>query len=234
VQSNRDRRSALLLLALALVGTGVRFVLTDKGAPGAVAYRPVASRPAQAPPSRDSEVARALRLARPLRAGERIDLDVAPVEEIARLPRVGPGLAARIAAEREANGPFGSLDGLAGRVPGVGPSLRTAIQPFADFRGGSSVAVGSSGPRLQPGERLIVGAAEDPPVPARRAAARVHLNTATVAELAKVPGIGRRLAALIVADRVARGPFTGVADLSRVRGITPALIQRAEARFSVP
>jgi hypothetical protein len=51
-----------------------------------------------------------------------VDLDVATAAEIEALPYVGPALAARIVADRNARGPFGSLAGLT-RVKGVGPSL---------------------------------------------------------------------------------------------------------------
>ena len=164
-----DRRSALILLALALAGTGVRLVLRDSGAPGAVAYRPVPlhhGAPSDSS-SRDSLVARALRLARPLRSGERIDIDRAPVEELARLPRVGPGLAARIVAQRDARGAFGSMDALARRVPGVGQTLRDAIAPYADFTGKPQEV--APGLVLRPGERLLVGADDSaPPAPRGR------------------------------------------------------------------
>ena len=48
--------------------------------------------------------------------------------ELERLPRVGKRLAERIVADRQVNGPFGSLAGL-GRVPGV--SSRPAARPHA-------------------------------------------------------------------------------------------------------
>lgn len=61
-----------------------------------------------------------------------VDLDVATAEEIERLPGIGPALAARIVADREANGPFGSSAGL-DRVKGVGPALLTRLGPHVTF-----------------------------------------------------------------------------------------------------
>lgn len=52
----------------------------------------------------------------------------------------------------------------------------------------------------------------------------LNLDTATVAELEALPGIGPVLAARIVVDRADHGPFRSVDDLVRVHGITPALI----------
>ena len=66
--------------------------------------------------------------------GDKIDLDVADVSEITRLPHVGPALAQRIVAWRTEHGPFGSLARL-DSVSGVGPTLLKAIQPFVAFSG---------------------------------------------------------------------------------------------------
>lgn len=48
---------------------------------------------------------------------------------------------------------------------------------------------------------------------------RLDLNSATAAELQKLPGIGEGLSAAIVADREANGPFSSAEDLLRVPGI---------------
>ena len=101
-----QRRAVFFLIALAGAGVIARMAGDASGPPGAIAYRS-----AVGPRSPlDSIAARASRLARPLRKGDTIDLDAASPEDLARLPRVGPGLAARIVADREEHGPFGSLE----------------------------------------------------------------------------------------------------------------------------
>jgi competence protein ComEA len=50
-----------------------------------------------------------------------IDLNVAGVDELQRLPGIGPALAAAIVDDRERNGPFASVDDL-DRVSGIGPA----------------------------------------------------------------------------------------------------------------
>ena len=50
----------------------------------------------------------------------------------------------------------------------------------------------------------------------------VDLNTATVADLEQLPGVGPATAAAIVDDRTRNGPFASVDDLDRVTGIGPA------------
>ena len=79
--------------------------------------------------------------ARPVKAGKGarapasagpIDLDVASAAEIETLPRVGPALAQRIVADRDAAGPFGSLDGLR-RVRGIGAATASLLAPLVTF-----------------------------------------------------------------------------------------------------
>lgn len=126
-----EQRAVTWLLLLGAAGVLVRVAIHPPGPPGAIAYQ------GRSENSRDltTLAQQARRLAQPLRAGDRIDLDTAGAEEIARLPRIGPGLAARIVADREAKGPFGSLEGL-DRVPGIGPTVLEAVKPHAVFSRG--------------------------------------------------------------------------------------------------
>jgi len=57
---------------------------------------------------------------------------------------------------------------------------------------------------------------------------RLDPNTASAAELARLPRIGMRLAKEMVADRELRGFFGSVAELDRVAGIGPATVRRLE------
>jgi competence ComEA-like helix-hairpin-helix protein len=75
-------------------------------------------------PSRRSGSARA----EALRPGS-LDVDRATVEEWIRLPGIGPALAARIVADRNARGPFAVPEKLL-RVPGIGPRILERIRPF--------------------------------------------------------------------------------------------------------
>lgn len=63
-----------------------------------------------------------------------IDVDVADAATLETLPGVGPALAARIVADRSANGAFGSLDGLR-QVRGIGPKLAERLAPHVTFSG---------------------------------------------------------------------------------------------------
>ncbi len=61
-----------------------------------------------------------------------IDLDLASAAEIETLRWVGPALAARIVADRDSLGPFGSTDELQ-RVRGIGARLAKKIAPQVTF-----------------------------------------------------------------------------------------------------
>lgn len=62
--------------------------------------------------------------------GGLVNLNQADASELEALPGVGPVLAERIVADREANGPFASLDDLS-RVPGVGDAIVGALEGVA-------------------------------------------------------------------------------------------------------
>lgn len=223
-------RPLLILLALAVLGHGVRLALVPEGAAaGAVTVIGASpSAPASAAAHRDSITA----LSRPLATGERINLDRAPVPEIARLPRVGVALAKRIAADRASRGPFGSLAGL-DRVPGIGPGLLRVLEPHVAFEPGSATAVGQGEPtalgRCVAVQSLTGGQQAAPCGPQR-----LSINQATAAQLDSLPGIGPARAAAIVRYRNLNGPFTTVESLERVPGINPALMQRLSDRLQVP
>lgn len=228
-----EYRALLGLLALAVAGHGVRLALVPSGAaPGAVELLPAQpGRTASAATHRDSIKA----LSRPLAPGQRIDLDRAPVLEIARLPRVGVALAKRIVADRTARGPFGSLTGL-DRVPGVGPGLLRALEPHVAFSG-HPMSGGAGGQMSREVDASHSTAGQRLAAPAHRPigfSAPLDLNAASAAQLDSLPGIGPARAAAIVQYRARHGPFSSLADLARVPGINPALVQRLHDRLRVP
>ena len=61
----------------------------------------------------------------------------------------------------------------------------------------------------------------------------VNINTATVAELDTLPGIGPATAAAIIRERDAHGPFRSVDDLERVKGIGPAKLEQLHDHVTV-
>lgn len=61
----------------------------------------------------------------------------------------------------------------------------------------------------------------------------LNINTAGGQELASIEGIGPTLANRIVAFRKTRGPFTSLAGLLEIRGISRRLLERIRPRVRV-
>ena len=127
----------------------------------APARRPPGSEPCPPARSRAEPVEQALP-ARP-EDPRPLDLNLASVAELARLPGVGPSLAGRIVADRERAGPFASADALR-RVLGVGPRKLAAIRALVtagDDR--DQIAPPAAPPPGFPGEELPDREADERP-----------------------------------------------------------------------
>lgn len=80
----------------------------------------------------------------------------------------------------------------------------------------------TSSPRTEPDQ--TAGEVRDD----RRVREPVDLDLAGLEELDRLPGIGPALAARIVADREAKGPFGSLEQLQRVKGVGPALAAKLQ------
>jgi competence protein ComEA len=201
-----ELRALLLLLALAVVGQGVRYLVTRPGEPPGQVQLLATLQPGSPSAQRDS----AMHKGHPLGAGERVDVDVASAAELTRLPKIGPRLAKVIVADRQEHGAFGSLAGL-DRVSGIGPGLLKVLAPYAAFSGTDH----DSGP------------------PPQSSTVQLNLNSASAAELDALPGVGPAKAAAILQYRAQHGPFTMVEDLARVPGFGVAAVTRLRDRVAV-
>lgn len=230
----RDERRALVFLAVVTVAGGVLRVAGKTGpAVGAGVVAPALV--GQDIPQQAAQVRRAQAQAQPLARGERVDVERATAEELQRLPRVGARLAARIVADREANGPFGSLEGLA-RVPGLGAATLRGIAAFVSF---GAVPAAAAPPVALPVLIALPSPVADSAAGARGAAGggcagRPDLNRATAVELACLPGLGKVLAERIVAERKAHGPFRDITDLTRVPGVGRVRSERLRGLVTIP
>ena len=85
------------------------------------------------------------------------------------------------------------------------------------------------GPEPTTGFRIIPGAAPT----STPSADLLNINTATVEELASLPGIGPTTAQRIVDYRTENGPFARIEDIMNVAGIGPATFDNIQALISV-
>lgn len=79
---------------------------------------------------------------------------------------------------------------------------------------------------------------KEPPAPERSAPADtpadpIDLNRATIDELTRLPGIGPALAGRIVETRDTDGPFTGLDELRRIRGISARKVEKLRAFVTI-
>jgi competence protein ComEA len=120
-----------------------------------------------------------------------------------------PGLVTLPSGSRVAD----AVDAAGGLLPDADPAGLNLAAVVSD---GQQVAVGvpGAGPPASPG----AGGAAPP-----GAGGPLNLNTATVAELDGLPGIGPVLAQRIADYRTAQGPFTSTDQLDDVPGIGPSI-----------
>lgn len=138
-----------------------------------------------------------------------LDLNTAERAELLQLPGIGPGMADAILSHRNSRGRFDTVEDLTA-VPGVGDKTLDKLRPF--LRVTDTVEMLSRKPRVEP-----------PVVPTRSGKAqpgepKIDVNTASEAELMRLPRVGPVLAGAIVAAR-SENKFADVDDLRRVKGI---------------
>jgi competence protein ComEA len=126
-----------------------------------------------------------------------------------------PGLVTLASGSRVAD----AIEAAGGLLPDADPAAVNLAAVVAD---GQQVAVGVP---AAPG-------AEPQPTPGS-GGGLVDLNTADVAQLDALPGIGPVLAQRIVDHRAQQGPFRDVQDLQDVPGIGPTILDRLAGAVTV-
>lgn len=165
---------------------------------------------------------------KPLAPGEKIDVNTASAEELDRI--VGTGVAQKIVDYRTSIGRFTTIEQL-DSVPGVGPATLEKLRPAVTL--GAAAGVVSARPSFQSAASVADWDRTPQKAPRERSASStgtVDLNTASVAELTSLPGIGEALAERIVAWRQENGGFRSVDQLLDVSGIGPAKLQALRPR----
>ncbi|MEV6930305.1 ComEA family DNA-binding protein [Dactylosporangium sp. NPDC051485] len=127
-----------------------------------------------------------------------------------------PGLVRLPAGSRVAD----AIEAAGGVLPGVDLTGVNLARKVVD---GEMIAIGVTPP---PG--AVAGGPGGGPT-----GGPVNLNTATLAELQSLPGIGEVLAQRIVEYREAHGGFRAVSDLRQVEGIGDAKYQQLKSRVTV-
>lgn len=111
---------------------------------------------------------------------------------------------ARVAAAIQAAG---------GLNPDADPAQLNLAAPVTD---GAQIVIGT---KAQPRGEVRVAAGGGSTAPEQTSTAKVNLNTASQAELEKLPGVGPATAQAILSYREAKGRFTRIEELQEVDGI---------------
>jgi competence protein ComEA len=153
----------------------------------------------------------------------RVDLNEARRAELLQLPGVGPGLADRILEYRRSSGGFRDVAELR-KVQGVGPTTLERLRPLVFVRSAADDVV-----------EVALVPNKAPAAPLNKAASLkepIDVNTASLAELQKLPGIGPKMSQRIVDERD-KHAFTTVNDLRRVPGIGPKTFDKIKPYVTV-
>ncbi len=157
-----------------------------------------------------------------------IDLNRARRAELVQLPHVGEGLAARIEEYRREHGRFRSVEEFR-QVQGVGAATLARLRPFLYVEGADDepevetvpTAVRQTAPATKPAGQKAAALSDV-----------IDINTASAADLRKLPGIGPKMSQAIIDERE-RAPFKSVDELRRVHGIGAKTLDRLRPYVSV-
>jgi competence ComEA-like helix-hairpin-helix protein len=171
----------------------------------------------------------------------RVDLNRADRAELLQLPGVGDSLAQRIIDYRKARGGFNRVEDLL-HLHGVGSAKLDRLRPWVwvgpddeanDPEAPAGLAKRAKADALadKAGKKFVGRRA-----PSKKGAALkgpIDINTASAAELQKLPWIGEKRAQQIIAER-RNGPFKSADDLrKRVSGIGPTILAEIRPHIRV-
>ncbi|WP_373873143.1 helix-hairpin-helix domain-containing protein [Actinoplanes italicus] len=164
-------------------------------------------------------------------------VDPIPAGTVSVAPSSGPGPGPATGAEIVvAVGGKVRKPGLVRLAPGA--RVADALTAAGGAEPGVDVAMLNLARKVADGELIMVGAAVPsgqvvPGSPGGATGGLVNLNTATLAELDALPGVGPVLAQRILDARDAQGGFRGVSDLRKVDGIGDARYEQLKELVTV-
>lgn len=160
----------------------------------------------------------------------RLDLNRARRAELMQVPGIGPRLAERIVAHREANGQFLAVADLR-TVSGIGEKTLARIKPWLCVDVDGFEAVPKKNARANPVAAASARSSSSTKE-IRLAGQVIDINQASAEELQKLPRIGPKMAQRILEER-AKAPFRTVDELRRVKGIGPKTLDKLRPYASV-
>ncbi|MSU77246.1 MAG: hypothetical protein EXS16_04020 [Gemmataceae bacterium] len=150
--------------------------------------------------------------------GPMLDLNRATKAELRLLPGLGDSLSQRVVEHRQRVGAFRSVDDLR-QVSGIGPKTLERLRPYLFVVPRESFVTFDDDSEAMPIETTKpIGKGKQP-------AEQIDINSASQADLQKLPGIGPKLSQRILDER-AKAAFKNVDELRRVSGIGPKTLEK--------
>ena len=161
-----------------------------------------------------------------------LNLNTATQAELEALPGVGEKMATAIIAAR----PFKSLEDLK-NVKGVGDSKFAKLKDLVSVDGSAPAAPAEATGLMDKVQSKVESAKTSATTQVQKAAESaklaagevININSASLAELEKLPGIGEKKAAAIIAAR----PFAKPEDIMKVKGIKEGIFKKIQPFISV-
>jgi len=145
----------------------------------------------------------------------KVDINKADIDNLVKIPGIGPVKAKAIIDYREKIGKFESLSELT-NVKGIGKETVTKLEPYLEIAG-DSAKVNSS--RISEGEKAI--------------SSKININTASKDELILLSGIGKKKAQAIIEYREEMGGFKTKDEIKKVKGIGDSIYKKIKSKIEV-
>ena len=160
-----------------------------------------------------------------------ININTATAAELTSLPGIGEAKAKKIVAYRETNGNFGSIEEIK-NVSGIGDATFENIKSYITV--GSVQSQNKTTPTKAPEtEKVQTKASEQATADEVTDTQLININTADIAELDKLPGIGEATAKKIIAYREENGDFKSIEDIMNVSGIAEKKFEKLKDYITV-
>lgn len=157
-------------------------------------------------------------------------LNQAGLEELVKVPGIGPVLAQRILDRRAALGNFTDVKQI-DEISGIGPAKMNDLLRFAES------LLKKPAPAIRPAAPAPAVSSPAPfrrATPARPTQQKIPLNQATREDLLKVPGIGEHLAEALLQARTQAKGFKTWQQVDAVSGIGGSRLSRLQEYFTLP
>lgn len=158
----------------------------------------------------------------------KVNINTADMKGLTKIKGIGKVTAQKIIDYRTKNGPFKSIEELM-KVKGIGKKT------FEKFKNDIEVSGDSSSDSIEDTKTTPTKneKAEKSTGSNSEGSNLININTASLKELTKLKGVGKKTAEKIINHRENSGPFKSINDLTKVKGIGKKLFANIKDKITV-